>query len=97
MSEHAEHEHPNYFAIFIALMVLLGLSIAFGFIGNPVLMNVLVFGVAGIKAILVARYFMHLKFEPRFVTVILIGAVLCLVALYIMTSPDIVWRNGWNM
>lgn len=92
----APHEHPNYVAIWAALLVLLGISIALGHIGNVVTMNVLVFGIAAIKIGLVTRYFMHVKMEPWLITILLVGAFLCLVALFIGTAMDISWRTGWN-
>jgi caa(3)-type oxidase subunit IV len=91
-----QHAHPNYILIYFALLALLGVSIALGQIGNIYLMTGLVFGVAAIKALMVLRYFMHLKFEPLFIAIILISAALCLVVLFIGVYPDAVLRSGWK-
>ena len=90
------HDQPPYKKIWIALLVLLGVSVIFGQIHNIVLMNILVFGVAGVKIVLVTRYFMHVKDEPTLVTVLLVGAFLCLVALFIGTMPDVGLKVGWS-
>src|SRR2546430_788637 len=84
------HEHPNYLFVYGALLVLLIASILLGRVPNAYAMTALVFTVAGIKAILVLRYFMHVKFEPWLVAVILIAATLCLVVLFIGVAPDVV-------
>jgi caa(3)-type oxidase subunit IV len=94
--QEAESTHPNYRVIWISLLALLGLSVLLGRIHNPVAMNVLVFGVATAKALLVVRYFMHLTAEPLWVAVFLITAVFCLAALFIGITPDITWRSGWD-
>ncbi len=92
MGEHeAEHPHPNYVAIWTVRVVLLVLGIAVGFVGQPVLGAVLVFGVATIKAFLVAANYMHLKFEPLFVRVILLGGIACVLIALIGLIPDIVY------
>ena len=92
----AEHAHPNYIAVYVILLVLLAFSIALGHVPNIYVMTTLVFAVAGIKALMVLRYFMHLKFEPLWVAIILIGAALCLVFLFIGVYPDAVMRSGWK-
>jgi len=91
-----EQAHPNYIAIYVILVILLAVSIALGRVPNIYVMTTLVFTVAAIKALMVLRYFMHLKFEPLWVAIILIGAALCLVALFIGVYPDAVMRSGWK-
>jgi caa(3)-type oxidase subunit IV len=89
------HEHPNYVLVYGALLALLVVSILLGRLPNAYAMNALVFTVAGIKAILVLRYFMHVKFEPWLVVVILVGATFFLVVLFIGVAPDVVGGGGW--
>ena len=94
-SSHHDHAHPPYIAIWAVLLVLLFVSIALGHISNAYLMTSLVFGVAAIKAVIVLRYFMHLKFEPLYIVLMILAAVLCLVVLFIGVYPDVSLRTGW--
>jgi hypothetical protein len=44
-----------------------------------------------IKAYLVLAYFMHLKFEPFFVVLIMAAGLICLYFLFFLLVPDIVY------
>ena len=62
-----EHKHPNYILIWVYLAVLTGVELAVAmlhFLPRRMLVGSLIF-LAIWKALLVALYFMHLKFEPR--------------------------------
>ena len=61
-ASHDAHPHPNYVGIWLLLLFLLGLSILCGSVKIPILMNTLVFGIAILKAFIVLRYFMHMKY-----------------------------------
>src|SRR5438105_2957818 len=88
--------HPPYVIIYFVLLALLGASVALGHVPNVYWMNGLVFSVAIVKAILVLRYFMGLRFEPWLVAIILLAALACLVAFFAGVYPDVVLRTGWN-
>ena len=88
------YHHPNYVGIWALLVVLLVVGIAVGFVGHVVLSTILVFSVAAIKASLVAANYMHLKSEPRFVQVIVLAALACVVIALIAFVPDIVYVYG---
>ncbi|OYV64689.1 MAG: hypothetical protein B7Z72_12955 [Gemmatimonadetes bacterium 21-71-4] len=64
--ESVEHKAPNYIAVWAGLAVLTLVEVAVVYMGLPrrVMVVSLVF-LALWKAMLVALYFMHLKFEPR--------------------------------
>ncbi len=64
--EAAEHKAPNYVAVWAGLAILTMVELAVVYVGLPrhVMVLALVF-LALWKALLVALYFMHLKFEPR--------------------------------
>lgn len=51
------HGHPNYLLVFIALVVLFGVSLAFGALPNHTLAITLIFILALAKAYLVAGFF----------------------------------------
>lgn len=86
----------QYVRIWLVLMALLGLGVLFAYVDIPLLANVLVFGVAIAKAIIVLRNYMHLRWEPKFVTLALVGALACIAILFLMLLPDMVLRDGWN-
>ncbi len=87
--ENDYHGHPNYLKAFIILSVLLGVSLLGDFISSTVLLILLVFGTALVKAGLVVGSFMHWKYENLFIWLITIGAVLfILLAFFWGMYPD---------
>ena len=60
----ATHRHPAYIGIFVALAVLTGIELGVAFMPLSKLMIVLILLVLAFwKALLVALYYMHLRFE----------------------------------
>lgn len=74
----ADHGHPNYLAIFWILLSVTVIEVGYSFlkVPRPILIGGLV-ALAGFKALLVALYFMHLKFERRSLGII-VGSTLIL-------------------
>jgi len=78
-----EHKKTNYMAIFWWLAGFTAFEVAYSTVINPpraLLISGLVL-LAGIKAVLVALYFMHLRFESRmlgilFASTLILGAIL---------------------
>jgi cytochrome c oxidase subunit 4 len=62
----APMHHPNYVAVWVALAVLTGVELGIAFLPWPktTLVLLLIF-LALWKAVLVALYYMHLRFEPN--------------------------------
>ena len=57
--------HPPYIGIWVALAALTGLELGVAFLPWPKLTLILILlGLAVWKALLVALYYMHLRFEP---------------------------------
>jgi cytochrome c oxidase subunit 4 len=79
----AEHKHPNYLAIFWILLSVTILEVGYSFLHVPrsLLIGGLV-ALAGFKALLVALYFMHLKFERKALGII-VGSTLILGAILV--------------
>jgi cytochrome c oxidase subunit 4 len=79
----AEHKHPNYLAIFWILLSVTILEVGYSFlrVPRPLLIGGLV-ALAGFKALLVALYFMHLKFERKALGII-VGSTLILGAILV--------------
>ena len=70
-----EHRHPNYIAIWIYLAALTGVELVVAllkFLPRQWLIGALIF-LAVWKAMLVALYFMHLKFEPKRLIVMILA------------------------
>jgi caa(3)-type oxidase subunit IV len=90
--EDVTHGHtPNYVAIWGVLVAALLVSLLLGMLSLPVVTVVMIFSIALVKAYLVAAYFMHLKFEPVYIVVILAAGLVCLYFLFFGLVPDIVY------
>jgi len=65
--EGATHATPNYYLIWLVLFVLTLAEVGVAFISSlpKTLLIVILCAMAIWKALLVAMYYMHLKFEPR--------------------------------
>ena len=62
---HPTH-HPNYMGVFLGLALLTGAELGIAFLPWPKRVLVLILiALALWKAVLVALYYMHLRFEPR--------------------------------
>lgn len=97
MSEHSEaHSHPNYFRIWIILVGLLVISILGALTGHMLLVLGLAFGVAIIKALMVAAYFMHLNVEKKIIWYILLACLSLMVFFFFAIAPDIKNSQGTN-
>src|SRR5438067_1240115 len=92
------HHHVNYFAIFVALVILtvLTVGIAFKRFESELVNVLLALLVASIKASLVAMYFMHLKFEGKLIYFIAIVPLILCVILCCALVPDIIFSHPVN-
>ena len=90
MAQDGHKEHPKYMNIF---WWLLGLTVAEVLVVIPdlpiALKAILLIGMACSKAILVANYFMHLKFERKTLAAIVLTPFVICVFLVIMLLPDL--------
>jgi cytochrome c oxidase subunit 4 len=85
------HRHPPYVLIWAVLVAALLVSLFIGYMSLPVVTMVLIFSIAVVKAYLVASYYMHLKWEPFFVAVVVATGLVCLYFLFFGLVPDIVF------
>jgi caa(3)-type oxidase subunit IV len=86
--------HPNYTAVWLWLMALMGLAVAASFLpGGRTFAVVVIFATAFVKAILVAANFMHLRFEPALIYALVLIPLLFLVVLAAALLPDFVWHS----
>jgi caa(3)-type oxidase subunit IV len=100
MSEHAaaahEHEHPNYIKIWGILLVLLCVSIAGPMLGIKVVTLITAFGIAIVKAYMVAKNFMHLNIERQYVIYLIMTMLVFVLLFFAGTSPDVMKWEGDN-
>jgi cytochrome c oxidase subunit 4 len=88
--EHAHKEHPKYMKIFWILLVLTIAEVAVAYLSLPTVVTaLLLIGMACSKAVYVALYFMHLKFEKRTLMVIALTPFIICVFLVFMLLPDL--------
>lgn len=97
----ASHEHHDdhvlplkvYFGVFAALVFLTVVTVGVSYLdlGGPALIVAMV--VACIKAALVVGYFMHLKFEGRFLSIIFFGSLIFVVLMFGFTFADLATRG----
>lgn len=92
------HEHitdpGHYVRIWGVLVVLLGISIAGPMVGNLWITVITAFGIAFVKAGLVAKHFMHLNVEKRVVQFILVTCLAFMVLLFGGVAPDVMKHEG---
>src|SRR3989454_8702951 len=85
----AEHKHPNYMAIFWYLAILTVIEIAVIYMPLAKLtIGVLLSALALSKAVLVAMYFMHLRFETRTLGMVAITPLVIARLLVFVLLPD---------
>ncbi len=99
MSDHATaephaHHHPNYVKIWAILTGLLLVSVTGPMLGIRVVTLIAAFGIALVKAYLVAKNFMHLDIEKPIVHWVLGVALTLMVLLYAGVAPDVQKSTG---
>ena len=97
----ASHGHPaghhrNYVKIWGVLVALLVVSVVGPMTGIRVVMLATAFGVALVKAYIVAKNFMHLDIEKPIVKWLLGIALVFMVLLYAGVAPDVQKSDGQN-
>jgi cytochrome c oxidase subunit IV len=73
----AAHPAPNYMLIWVVLAVLTAGEVAIAFVSHlpEFLLILILVGLAIWKAVLVALYYMHLKFEPQRLKIITLAPI----------------------
>lgn len=92
-----EHtHHPNYVKIWAVLVVLLGLSVAGPMLGIHVVTILAAFGIAIVKAYMVAKNFMHMNIAQRYVTYLVATVLVFMLLFFAGTAPDVMNHEGSN-
>ena len=93
----SEHIVPVriYLTIFLALLLGTGLTVAAAFVDFPWQLNTIVaLTIAVAKATLVVLYFMHVRYSPRLVWLIVGAALFWMAIMFSLTFSDYFTR-GW--
>ncbi len=88
------HDDKSYVRIWGVLLVLLAASVLGPLANIPWLTLVTAFGIAFVKAYLVAKNFMHLHIERRYVTYCLITCIALSLVFFAGTAPDVMRHSG---
>jgi len=94
MTTDAHVHHPNYVKIWAILVVLLVVSVLGSMSHVREIVLIAAFGVAVVKAYLVAKNFMHVNTEKRWVPYLLIVCLLFLSILFAGVAPDVMKHSG---
>ena len=95
MSEQA-HGHTNYVKIWAWLLVLLAISVAGPFLEIQAVTLITAFGIAIVKAYMVARFFMHVTVQKKFVTYMLLTCLVFMALFFAGVAPDVMKAEGDN-
>jgi caa(3)-type oxidase subunit IV len=106
MAEHQEdHGQAHYVKIWAILLVLLIISILgpilaphleFGFLKAWMITLMTAFGIALVKAYLVAANFMHLNIEKKYISYMLATMLMFMLLFFAGTAPDVMKHKGQN-
>jgi len=88
-TQHDYHGHPKYAKVLFTLLALLSLSLVVGYLFSPMWAIVLIFSTAVWKTALVMRNFMHLKYEPLLLFIIIATVLLIIFAFFFGVYPDV--------
>jgi caa(3)-type oxidase subunit IV len=91
---HAHAPHRNYVKIWATLVGLLVVSVVGPMFGIPLVTLITAFGIALVKAYMVAKNFMHLDIEKPIVHWVLVVALALMVLMFAGVSPDVMKDDG---
>ncbi len=84
-----EHHHPPYVFIYVVLVVLTALSIVVSWVVHKESAPPYVFTISTIKSLLIALFYMHLKYEGRWVLSLAIIPLIIFAIVLFALMPDI--------
>ena len=83
------HGHPNYWVIWGVLMFLMFISLILGEFQSTQALIAL-YAIATLKAVIVIRNFMHVRWEPIDLALMLVASVFALACYFFGVWPDII-------
>ena len=94
MTTESHVHHPDYVKIWAVLVALLLVSVGGAMSNIRVVVLVAAFGVAFVKAYIVAKNFMHINVEKRWVPYLLLAMIAFIVILFAGVAPDVMKHGG---
>jgi len=94
MATKSRVHHANYAEIWAILVALLLVSVGGSMSSTRGVVLVAAFGVALVKAYLVAKYFMHVNVEKRWVPYLLLVMIAFVVIFFAGVAPDVMKHGG---
>jgi cytochrome c oxidase subunit 4 len=93
-AQHTHHQHPNYMAVFFALLVLTVISVGVDMVGGKSQGGMtIIMLVAVCKSVLVAMYFMHLKYDWFQVYIMVVGPLIMGTIMICILLPDLTFSH----
>lgn len=96
MSAEAHEHHINYPKIYVILVVLLVISVLGPMLEIQAVTLITAFGIAAVKAYLVAKKFMHIGDAPKFITYIMTTCLVFMLLFFAAVAPDVMNDEGDN-
>ena len=93
-AEHQEHTPLFYVKIWAILLVLLIISVLGPEAGIPMLTLVTAFGIAIVKAYMVAKHFMHLNTEKKYISYMLLSMLVFAFLFFAGVAADVMKTSG---
>ena len=85
-----EHAHPRYILIFVILLLLTLAEVGYAFLDLPKLMLAVGLIIMAVwKAALVAMYYMHLRFEPKRLWILVASPIPLAIILVVVVIQEI--------
>lgn len=91
--EHVAH-HINYVRVWMILVALLVISVLGPMFEIQILTLITAFGIACVKAYLVAKNFMHINLTPRFVPYLVATGLVFMLLFFAGVAPDVMKEEG---
>ena len=92
----SEEHHTSYIKIWGILVVLLVLSVIGPMAEIRVLTLLTAFGIALVKAFLVAKHFMHINIERQYILYMMVTCLVFVLLFFAGTAPDVMRASGTN-
>ena len=90
----ASHGQAYYIKIWAILCVLLFVSILGPMLGIQVITLITAFGIAIVKAWMVASKFMHLNIEKKYVSMLMLVMISAVLLFWFAVAPDVMKHDG---
>lgn len=96
MNDSTTAHQTNYVKIYLILLALFVVSVLGPTVGIVAVTVITAFGLAVVKATMVAGYFMHLNVEKRYIWYVLLLMVVFMLVLFAGVAPDVMEQSGQN-